>query len=130
MNWLRKFMMGRYGVDQLSMFLLILSIIFSISSRFMESQIISVLFIITMGLAYYRILSRDIGRRRHENNELLKIWNPIKNRLRYWIQRIKDLRVYKRFKCPSCKQSLRVPRGKGKISITCPKCKTGIIKKT
>lgn len=130
MNWLRRFMIGRYGVDQLSIFLLGISILLSIVSRFSPGKIISIVFLITSFIAYYRIFSKDIGRRRHENNELLKIWNPVKSKIRHWVQRIKDVRKYKRFKCPNCSQALRVPRGKGKVSVTCPKCGTGVIKKT
>ncbi len=130
MNWLRKFMIGRYGVDQLSILLLGISIVLSIISRYTSSKLISILFFLIGFLAYYRIFSKDITRRLYENNELLKIWNPIKSKFKQIIKRIKDVRKYKRFKCPNCKQALRVPRGKGKIAITCPKCKTGIIKKS
>lgn len=130
MNWLRKFMIGRYGVDQLSMFLLGLSIIFSLVSRFVDSRVINIVFLTLAVISYYRIVSKDIARRRYENDELLKIWNPMKSKINVTIKRIKDIRKYKRFKCPSCKQALRVPRGKGKIAITCPKCKTGVIKKS
>lgn len=130
MNWLRKFMIGRYGVDQLSMLLLGISIILSVLSRFVDSRIINIVFLALAVISYYRIFSKDITRRRYENNELLKIWNPMKNKFNIWIKRIKDVRKYKRFKCPNCKQALRVPRGKGRIAITCPKCKTGVIKKS
>lgn len=123
-------MVGRYGVDQLSMLLIITSIIFSISSRFIDNGIISIIFMGTAILAYYRIFSRNITKRYQENNKLLKVWNPIKNKFNKRIKRVKNSRDYRHFKCPSCSQTLRVPRGKGKVSITCPKCKTGIIKKT
>lgn len=130
MNWLRKFMVGRYGLDQLSMLLLIISIIFSTLSRFIDNRIFSIIFIITVFLAYYRITSKNITKRYEENNKLLKVWNPIKNKVTKRFKKLKSSRDYRHFKCPSCNQTLRVPRGKGKVSITCPKCKTGIIKKT
>lgn len=130
MNWLRKFMIGRYGVDQLSIGLLAISIIFSILSRFIDSQIISIIYIATAAISYYRIFSKNITKRYQENSKLLKVWNPIKNKMRSRMKRLKDWKHYRHFKCPSCKQNLRVPKGKGKISVTCPKCKTGVIKKT
>lgn len=130
MNWFRKFMIGRYGVDQLSIFLLGISIIFSIISRFVDSKIITIVFMATALISYYRIFSKDISRRYYENNELLKIWNPIKNKGKSIVNRLKNSKDYRHFKCPNCKQTLRVPRGKGKISIKCPKCNTRTIKKT
>lgn len=123
-------MAGRYGVDQLSMLLLVISIIFSISSRFVNSRIISIVFILTAGLAYYRIFSKDISKRYQENMKLLKVWNPIKNKFNNKIKRVKNSKDYRHFKCSNCDKTLRVPRGKGKVSITCPNCKTVIIKKT
>lgn len=130
MNWLRKFMVGRYGLDQLSMLLLVISIIFSTLSRFIDNRIFSIIFIIIVFLAYYRITSKNITKRYEENNKLLKVWNPIKSKLTNRVKRVKNSKDYRHFKCPSCSQTLRVPRGKGKVSIICPKCKTGIIKKT
>lgn len=130
MNWLRKLMIGRYGVDQLSMLLLIISIILSILSRFIDSGIIPVIFMVTAIIAYFRIFSKNISKRYQENNEFLKFWNPIKSKFNKRIKRLKNTKDYRHFKCPNCDQTLRVPRGKGKVAVTCPKCKTGIIKKT
>lgn len=129
-NWLRKFMVGRYGMDQLSIGLIGASIFLSILSRFVSSQIIVVVFLMVSVIAYCRIFSKNITKRYQENNKFLKIWNPISNKVKSRIQRLKDLKYYRYYKCPSCKQTLRVPKGKGKISINCPKCKTSIIKKT
>ncbi len=130
MNWLRKLMIGRYGVDQLSMLLLVISVILSIVSRFIDSGIISIILAATAIVAYYRIFSKNISKRYEENNKLLKVWNPIKNKLNKRVKRLKNSKDYRHFKCPNCSQTLRVPRGKGKVAVTCPKCKTGIIKKT
>lgn len=130
MNWLRKLMIGRYGVDELSIFILIVSIIFSILSRFIDSGIIPVVFMVTAVLAYFRIFSKNITKRYEENNKFLKTWNPIKNKFNKKVKRLKNTKDYRHFKCPNCDQRLRVPRGKGKVAVTCPKCRTGIIKKT
>lgn len=130
MNWLRKIMIGRYGVDQLSMALMGASILFSILSIFIKSPIITILYMITLILAFYRVFSKNISKRYQENNKFLRIWNIIKNKINYVPQRIKSLKDYRYFKCSNCKQTLRVPRGKGKLSITCPKCKNVMIKKS
>lgn len=130
MNWLRKIMIGRYGVDQLSMALMGASILFSILSIFIKSPIITILYMITLILAFYRVFSKNISKRYQENNKFLRIWNTIKNKINYVPQRIKSLKDYRYFKCSNCKQTLRVPRGKGKLSITCPKCKNVMIKKS
>ena len=130
MNWLRKLMIGRYGVDELSMLILVVSIVFSILSRFIDNGIIPIIFTVTAVLAYFRIFSKNITKRYEENNKFLKTWNPIKNKFNKKIKRLKNTKDYRHFKCPNCSQTLRVPRGKGKVAVTCPKCKTGIIKKT
>ena len=130
MNWLNKFMAGRYGVDQLSWTLMGISIFISILSRIIKSEILAILYIIPVILVFYRMFSKNISKRYQENMKFLNKINPIKRKVNTKIQRIKSLKYYKYYKCPSCKQKLRVPKGKGKISITCPKCKTVIIKKT
>ena len=130
MNWLRKIMVGRYGVDQLSMALMGISVLFSILSIFVKSPIINILYMITLVFAFYRIFSKNIAKRYQENNKFLRVWNTTKRKINKVLKRIKDLKYYKYFKCSNCKQTLRVPRGKGKISITCPKCKTIMIKKS
>lgn len=130
MNWFRKFMVGRYGVDQLSTALLIVSIFFSILSRFFNNGVLNILNMIILFIIFYRIFSKDIGRRYQENNKFLKIWYPIKNKVSSRIQRIKSLKDYRYYKCSNCKQKLRVPKGKGRIAITCPKCKMTMIKKS
>ncbi len=130
MNWLRKIMVGRYGVDQLSMALMSASILFSILSIFIKSPILMVLYMITLVFAFYRVFSKNIAKRYQENNKFLRVWNTVKRKINKVPQRIKGMKDYRYYKCSNCKQTLRVPRGKGKISITCPKCKTIMIKKS
>lgn len=130
MNWLRKFMAGRYGVDQLSTALIVVNLICTILLRFFNSSILNIFCIIISVIVIYRIFSKNISKRYQENIKFLNIWNPIKRKVNKKIQRIKDLKHYKYFKCSNCKQTLRVPRGKGKISITCPKCKLVMIKRS
>ena len=130
MNWLKKFMAGRYGVDQLSMLLMGIQIFLSILSLFVKNQVITMLYIVIPVIILYRIFSKNIPKRYQENMKLLNAWKSIKNNVNNMIKRIKSSKDYRYYKCSNCKQNLRVPRGKGKISITCPKCKTTMIKKS
>lgn len=130
-NAFRRFMHGRYGSDQLNMVLLagavLLSLVNTILSMFLrESSIYAsivspalyVLMLVLLGLNIFRCLSRNIYKRRQENRRLLNLFTRLKDR------------QHRYFRCPSCKQRVRVPRGKGKLSIRCPKCGTRFVKKT
>ena len=129
-NWLRRFMMGRYGLDQLSIALLIFSFVLSFAIRPFDIPFLWLIVYIPIGLYIYRILSRDILRRRQENYKFLQYWQPVRAFFYKYIRRLKDIRQYRYYSCPNCKGELRVPRGKGKIRITCPSCRQEFIKKT
>ncbi|WP_271814414.1 hypothetical protein [Clostridium beijerinckii] len=126
MDKLRRFMFGRYGGDELSKALLVLSFILLMVMNFVPKNLkfLVILPYIPAIICMFRIFSRNIYKRRNENYKYLKI----KNRVVVWfknnLNRIKTLKNYKYYTCSNCKQKLRVPRGKGKMSITCPKCKS------
>lgn len=130
MNWLKKFMSGRYGVDQLTWLLFGISIAISILSIFVKSQILSIINLFILIWIIYRIFSKNITKRYNENMKFLNGWHSIKNKVNSNVNKIKSLKHYRYYKCPNCKQKLRVPRGKGKISITCPKCNNVMVKKS
>lgn len=130
MNWLKKFMTGRYGGDQLNNLLLVIFIFIFILSRFVKYSILPTIALIIVIIFYYRIFSKNIQKRYAENQKFLQFWKPIKKSFHVKLNRIKNMRHYKYFKCPSCDQKLRVPRGKGRLTITCPKCKHKITRKT
>ena len=125
MNWLRKFMYGRYGGDQLSRALLILSFILIIIAGLLPRSLagLSVIGYIPTVICIFRIFSKDIYKRRQENYKYLKLENSATKWFKQKSNLVKGSKTHKYFKCPDCKQRLRVPRGQGKISITCPKCK-------
>lgn len=128
MNWLRKFMYGRYGVDALSMTIIIFGFLISIfSPYFRPLSIISTLIFI---YAYYRVLSKDINKRYRENQKFLKLIKPITTRFKKFKTRSEGRKSYKYFKCKNCKQEIKVPKGKGKVRVTCPKCGEKTIKKS
>ena len=129
-NWLRNFMIGRYGPDQLNMALLIVTAVFSVLSAIFNWWLMRILAYIALGYTLFRMLSKNINARRRENDKFLKYWWPVRTKLINRYRKFKGRRNYSFFKCPACRNNLRVPRGKGKIQITCPKCGERFIKKT
>ncbi|MDF2594673.1 MAG: Zn-finger containing protein [Clostridia bacterium] len=130
MNGFKKFMYGRYGLDQLSIMLLAASILFSLLALVFHSTILQLLTYILLGLAYLRGLSKNISKRQQENRSFLRLWLPIKIKLNQSFTRLKYIRTHKYYKCPECAQTLRVPKGRGRIRITCPQCKNEFSKKS
>lgn len=127
---LQQFMMGRYGADQLGQVYMGISLVFLVISLFTRWNIFYLLGFGLMIYEYYRMMSRQIDKRYAENQKFAT-WRYKRvvernKRKEHWKQR----KVYHFYKCPSCKQKVRVPRGKGKICITCPKCRTEFIKKS
>lgn len=127
--WLQRFMYGRYGYDQLNWFLLILYLPLYLLNLLTRLSLFYWLGTAALFLAVFRLLSRNIPRRRAENARFLELAGPV---LRWWklrstIHRDKDHRY---FKCPNCGQQLRVPKGKGKINVTCRNCGVSFEEKT
>ena len=119
---LRRFMMGRYGTDKLNMVILGAGLIACVISMFIHfapvNLALTLISYIFMGWAIFRCLSRNTNKRYQENRKYLM-----------FLQKLKD-REHRYYDCPRCRQQVRVPRGKGKIAITCPKCKEKFIRKT
>ncbi len=120
-NALQRFMYGRYGSDQLNIFLLVTYLVLLILSGLPGLGVLELVSFGLMAWTLFRMLSRNYAARRMENAKFLKLAGPVIRwyRLRRTILRDKEHRY---FKCPSCGQQLRVPRGKGKITITCRSC--------
>ena len=119
-QWFRQFMAGRYGTDKLNITILWTAVIIMVISIFIpKAQLwLSLVYYGLMIWALFRTFSRNTYKRYQENRKYLQL-----------LDRIKD-RHHRYFSCPKCRQQVRVPRGKGKISITCPKCREKFIKKT
>lgn len=120
--------MGRYGVDQLSFAMLLLSMVLVMFTRG-RLWPLSILGLVVLGLAYYRMLSRNLSARARENGVFLGYWYRARNTWNGLMNRMGD-RYHRYYRCPGCHQQLRVPRGRGKIVITCPKCRREFVKKT
>lgn len=142
MNWLHRFMSGRYGVaDGLSIALIGAMLILSLLGMFTGWEVLNLLSYIPFGMYVYRTFSRDIHRRQEENRKFMEFagpfWRKLKQdgfnfrgKLNKLKLRFKDRKTHLYLNCPTCKQNLRLPRGKGRLKVTCPKCKTVFMKKT
>ena len=135
MNWLRRFMYGRYGNDQLSTFLFVLYVaIFVFEMIFKRTPAAPILMVVSYVIIFFyffRCFSRNIYKRQAENRKFLAMWNPVKNYFKYLRRKWQERKgVNKLYRCPKCHQTIRVPKGRGKIAITCPKCRLVFIQKT
>ncbi len=116
---LRQFMIGRYGVDDFSKFLLAAALVLIALSIFIPNIVFSFLILLLLIYCYYRMFSKNISARYKENQKY-----------QMTLTHIKQLRTHHFYRCPGCRQKIRVPRSGGKrVEITCPKCKTKFIKK-
>lgn len=128
-NRFRDWMQGRYGTDQFNRFLSIVILILLVISMFVRNAILDVAIILLMIWEIYRIFSRNIAKRQDENQKYLDIVSRVTGFFRGGMRQAKD-RDHLYFKCPNCGQKVRVPRYKGHIEITCPKCRTKFVKDT
>ena len=131
---LARFMYGRNGSDQLNMALLLCYLVLLLLEAFLGriDGVRIVLEVITLLLSVviiFRMFSKALDKRRAENAKFLAWWRPVKNRISIARQQGKD-KDHKYFVCKNCKTVCRVPAGKGKVEITCPKCGRKIIGKS
>lgn len=123
----RRFMTGRYGVDGLSKFMMGAVFTGLIISLFWNNWVLNLIVWVLLIWTYFRMFSRNIQKRYQEN---VKFYN-LKNKILGKTGRASSTdKAHKVFLCPDCKQKIRVPKGKGKIAITCPKCRKEFIKRT
>ncbi len=154
-----RFMRGRYGLDAFGKFLIYTGLLLALINLLFRNTVLSVVSLIIWIYAYFRIFSRDIYRRSSENTKYLQLksrltggikdfWDRLRSRFgqtsgNNGCQGTESYRSrcnsysgscydaqYKVFKCPKCKQKLRVPRGKGKIRIICRRCKYEFVRRS
>ena len=128
-SFLSRFMAGRYGTDQLNTALMIAYLALYLISIFSGWSVLYWVALVLVLVTLFRCLSRQADRRRAENAKFLQLVRPVRHKLKNLTARIKD-KDHRYYNCPRCRQQVRVPKGKGKIAISCPKCKEKFIKQT
>lgn len=131
-----KFMQGRYGVDSLAKFTMGAALVCIVLAMFLGikwpslGSVLDTLGLVSIIYTYFRILSRNIQKRYEENQKYL----DATYKLRVRFAKEKNLMAQRKtnhiYTCPGCGQKIRIPRGKGKIEIDCPKCHTKFIKRS
>ena len=115
-------MEGRYGTDKLSMTLLGIALAMTLVCAFVKNPAANLLLTavsyVLMFWAIFRSMSRNTYKRYQENRKFLQFFDQLKDR------------EHRYFDCPNCHQPVRVPRGKGKIAITCPRCRERFVKRS
>ncbi len=125
-NW----MIGRYGTDELSRFLLWTGVICMFLSCFDKLRILYIPAWILVIWSYFRSFSKNIIKRSRERDQYIRLTAKFRSKLSILKRRWKDRKTHNYYKCPKCKTYIRVPKGKGKIAISCTKCRNEIIKTT
>ncbi len=120
-NAIQRFMYGRYGNDSLNLFFIVLYLSLYLLFALTHLEIFYWVSLVLVFVSLFRLLSRNIPARRKENAQFMRLAGPVIQWFRFQrtIHRDKDHRY---FKCPNCGQQLRVPRGKGRITVTCRSC--------
>ena len=122
-------MYGRYGLDKLGYAILITSMILTLVTSIFggDGNYLSMLLLIW---ECYRFFSKNIYKRSQENSKFCGITKSIKKKLGLMKNQLRDRKTHRYFDCTTCRNTLRVPKGKGEIKVTCPVCKTVTITKT
>ena len=127
---LRQFMIGRYGTDGLNQFLSITSLVLLLIAIISRVNLFTYLGAALLIFCYYRTSSRNISKRTEENYKFYTLKDRVDNKFKGWKEQWANRKVYHYYRCPQCRQKLRVPRGRGRIQISCPRCGTQFIKKS
>ena len=127
---LQQFMVGRYGNDQFTLFLSIMGLALSFLGNFRHLRAFYFIGTIMIFYGLFRSLSKNYEARRKELNWYLVWSEKPKAYIKLIMNQIRDRKTHRYFRCKSCKTVMRVPKGRGKIEITCPKCRMKVVKKT
>ena len=128
--WLGRFMYGRYGQDNLNRFLTVLALILFVVSIFTRWSVLNSLAMVILVFCLFRMFSRNTEKRGRENLAYLNVAGKVTGFFKRIKTRLSQMKTHRFYKCPSCKQQLRVPKGKGRINIRCPKCQMSFEKRT
>ena len=130
-----RFMQGRYGVDQFAKFTMGVALVSIVLAIFVNTgssagSLLDMLGLVAIVYTYFRIFSRNISKRAQENQKYLSATAKLRQRLNKEKNMMKQRKDYHNYTCPSCGQKVRIPRGKGKIEISCPKCHSKFVKRS
>ncbi len=125
-----RFMTGRYGADKLGRFLTAAAFVLFVAGLFIRNPLVDFIAAAVLLISYYRMFSKNIRKRFEENQKFERFCFKITETFRRWRFRFQQGMKFHIYKCPGCGQKIRVPRGKGKIKIHCPRCNTDFIKKS
>ena len=124
-----RFMQGRYGIDQLNSFLMIVCVICFIVNMIIGSIVLTFIAYGTWLFVIFRMFSKNIYARNRENDKYLNFFSPLSRWLKLKLMSKQDP-SNKYFSCPKCKQMVRVPKGHGTVVVTCPNCQNKFEKRT
>lgn len=115
-------MVGRYGMDEMYIGLLVLWLLITAVNGFVHSAFLSIVSFAVLVFGLYRFMSRKHDKRRRENEVFLKLWKPLKAWFTLQRDRFRDRKTARYRKCKHCKAIIKLPNKKGKHSVRCPKC--------
>lgn len=119
---IKRWLGNRNGVDELASLTGVLSCLLYLTGTLTRIEVLGLMSAVLLIYSMFRIFSDRSDKRREENQKLLEARWKLINKLNKRKSRLTSRRQYKYFKCPECRQTLRIPRGKGKVDVTCPKC--------
>lgn len=125
---LQRFMYGRYGMDGLGKFMSWTSIILLLCSILFGIDVLYFVSVALLVWCYFRMFSRNVQKRYQENCVYYRYVNIGKDFFKRQKSYIKQSKTHHIYKCPQCKQKIRIPRGKGKVAIRCQRCGTEFVK--
>jgi len=110
--------------------MIVVSLVLSLLNAVLNFRPLLYLSYVILALVLFRMLSRNIARRRAENDRFIRYWWPVRTKAGRTVANIRHRKTYRFLKCPGCDNTLRVPKGKGRLQITCPKCGERFIRRT
>ena len=125
-----QFMAGRYGTDDLSKFMLGSAVVLMVINIFLRIPVLNSLVVIVLALVYVRMFSKNIQKRYQENLKYLEYKQRFFGFFKADNRSAEEKQAYHIYRCPKCRQKIRIPKGRGKIVITCPKCRHEFQKKS
>ena len=127
---LERLMAGRYGTDQLSQFLLGAGAALMVINLFLRIPLLNALVLADFAWIYVRMFSRNFARQSAQNAKFLTLKARFLAVFRDIPGAFRQFRAYHIYRCPQCRQRIRIPRGRGRIAITCHKCRHEFIRKS